>query len=38
MCVLGELITVFLVNLRNMLMSLHANLKTSLWNQLGIIV
>ena len=37
---LGELtLTVFLVNLRNMLMSLHATTiftKTSLWNQLGI--
>ena len=36
----GELtLTVFLVNLRNMLMSLHATTiftKTSLWNQLGI--
>ena len=37
---LGELtLTVFLVNLRNMLMSVHATTiftKTSLWNQLGI--
>ena len=37
---LGELtLTVFLVNLRNMLMSLHATTiftKTSFWNQLGI--
>lgn len=37
---LGELtLTVFLVNLRNMLMSLHATTiftKISLWNQLGI--
>ena len=37
---LGELtLTVFLVNLRNMLMSLHATTiftKTNLWNQLGI--